>query len=368
MSRFFSKKYDTLTPYVPGEQPRDRRYIKLNTNESPFPPSKKAIEKAEEALGRLNLYSDPDLKFIREALAETYGIDPDEVLVVNGSDEALNFAFMAFADADRPASFPDVTYGFYPVFARLNGVPYREIPLDDAFEITPSDYFHAPGPVVIANPNAQTGIALPLSAIEEIVRQNPGNVVIIDEAYVDFGGESALPLVKKYENLLVVQTFSKSRSLAGARLGFAIGNKALIQDLNTIRCSINPYNVNSVTCALGIGVLSDPEYTKKNAAYVAEVREITKKALRALGFTVTESKSNFILAKHPKVDGGFLYRELKNRGILVRHFDTERLSQYNRITIGSREQMQVLLEIVGKILQELKEGNDPSAAKKEDAQ
>ena len=351
MSRFFSKKYDTLTPYVPGEQPRDRRYIKLNTNESPFPPSKKALEKAEEVLGRLNLYSDPDCKYFREAIAETYGFDPEEVLAVNGSDEALNFAFMAFADEGRPASFPDVTYGFYPVFARLNGIPYREIPLNDAFEITPSDYFNAPGLVVIANPNAQTGIALPMEAIGEIVKQNPGNVVIVDEAYVDFGGESALPLVRKNENLLVIQTFSKSRSLAGARLGFAIGNKALIQDLNTIRCSINPYNVNSVTLAMGIGALSDPEYMKKNAAYIAEIRELTKQALKDLGFTVTESKSNFILAGHPEADGGFLYRELKNRGILIRHFDTERLSQYNRITIGTREQMQVLLEQIKSILQ-----------------
>ena len=354
MSRFFSKKYEDLTPYVPGEQPRDRRFIKLNTNESPFPPSKAALEKAGEVLGRLNLYSDPDCKFFREALAETYDVSPDMVLAVNGSDEALNFAFMAFGDEGRPASFPDVTYGFYPVFAKLNGIPYVEIPLNDRFEITPSDYFNAPGPVVIANPNAQTGIALPLSAIEEIVEKNPGNVVIVDEAYVDFGGESALPLTKKYENLLVVQTFSKSRSLAGARLGFAVGDPALIQDLNTIRCSINPYNVNSTSLALGVGVLSDPEYMKRNAAYIAEVREQTKKALRALGFTVTDSKSNFVLAGHPDADGGYLYRELKNRGILIRHFDTERLSQYNRITIGTREQMQVLTDEIGKILRTLK--------------
>ena len=350
MSKFFSEKYDALTPYVPGEQPRDRRYIKLNTNESPFPPSKKAVEKAKEVLNKLNLYSDPDCKYFREAVAETFGVSPENVLAVNGSDEALNFAFMAFGDENRPASFPDVTYGFYPVFAALNHVPYREIPLDKHFEIAPSDYFNAPGPVVIANPNAQTGIALPLSAVEEIVKQNPGNVVIVDEAYVDFGAESAVPLTKQYENLLVVQTFSKSRSLAGARLGFAIGNAALIQDLNTIRCSINPYNVNSVTLSMGIGALSDPEYMKRNASYVAEIRDVTKSALRALGFTVTDSKSNFVLAGHPDVDGGFLYRELKKRGILVRHFDTERLSQYNRITIGTREQMQVLIEEIKAVM------------------
>ena len=350
MSRFFSKKYDALTPYVPGEQPRERRYIKLNTNESPFPPSKKAVERAAEVLEKLNLYSDPDCRLFREAVAEAFGVAPENVLAVNGSDEALNFAFMAFGDESRPASFPDVTYGFYPVFAALNRIPYREIPLNGRFEITPSDYFNAPGPVVIANPNAQTGIALPLSSVEEIVKQNPDNVVIVDEAYVDFGGESAVPLTKRYENLLVVQTFSKSRSLAGARLGFAIGNAALIQDLNTIRCSTNPYNVNSVTLSMGIGALSDPEYTKRNAEYVAKIREQTKSALRSLGFTVTDSKSNFVLAGHPNVDGGFLYRELKKRGILIRHFDTERLSQYNRITIGTREQMQVLVEEIKAVI------------------
>ncbi|MBO4411797.1 MAG: histidinol-phosphate transaminase [Lachnospiraceae bacterium] len=352
MSRFFTERLSALTPYVPGEQPRDRRYIKLNTNESPFPPSKKALEEAEKVLGTLNLYSDPDCKALRNELAGTYGVSPDEVLVSNGSDEVLNFAFQAFGDETHPVSFPDVTYGFYPVFAALNRIPYREIPLREDFSIDPEDYYQAPGPVILANPNAQTGVALSRAEIEEIVKQNPDNVVVVDEAYVDFGGESAVPLTKQYENLLVIMTFSKSRSLAGSRLGFAIGAPALIQDLNTVRCSTNPYNVNSVTLSLGIGALRDPEYMQKNAAYIAALRETTKEALGALGFTVTNSKANFILARSDRIGGRELYLKLKERGILIRHFDTERLSDYNRITIGSREQMQVLLETIGILLRE----------------
>ncbi len=228
MSQFFSAKYTALTPYTPGEQPRERKYIKLNTNESPFPPSPKAVEYAQNELEKLMLYSDPTCDALVSKAAAYFGLEKDEILFTNGSDEILNFAFMAFCDAEHPAVFADITYGFYQVFAQLNGVPYRTIPLRDDFSIDPADYFGAKGTIFIANPNAPTGLCLPLSAIEAIVQANPDNAVVVDEAYIDFGGESALPLIHKYDNLLVTQTFSKSRSLAGARLGFGAGCRALI--------------------------------------------------------------------------------------------------------------------------------------------
>lgn len=354
MSKFLSTKYETLTPYTPGEQPKERKYNKLNTNESPFPPSQKAIKAAAEAAESLMLYSDPEAKKLTEAIAETVGVTPDCVLATNGSDEILNFAFMAFCDEDHPAIFPDITYGFYSVFAELNGVPYQEIPLNDDFAINAEDYIGANKTVFIANPNAPTGIALSLDTIERIVASNPDNVVVIDEAYVDFGGESAIPLTKKYDNLLVTQTFSKSRSMAGARLGFGVGCPALIADLNTIKYSTNPYNVNSMTMAAGLGVLADPEYTAKNCRAVIENREWTTAELKALGFTMTDSKANFIFAKHGKIGGGELYSKLRERGILVRHFTKPRIAQYNRITVGSRAQMEEFVGAIKTILEEYK--------------
>ena len=354
MSRFFSEKYANLTPYTPGEQPRDMKYIKLNTNESPFPPSDKAVKAAAEAAERLQLYSDPTAKELTAMVAETYGVEPEEVLMTNGSDEILNFAFMAFCDEKTPAAFPEITYGFYPVFAEVNNVPYTKIPLKDDFTIDIRDYFGLNKTIFIANPNAPTGIALTVDEIEEIIRQNPNNVVVIDEAYVDFGAESCVKLIHKYENLLVTQTFSKSRSMAGARLGYGIGNSRLIQDLNTIKYSTNPYNVNSLTMAAGIGMLSDPEYMRKNCETVMKNRAYTMQELKKLGFTMTDSKTNFIFVKHPALDGGELYRALKTRGILVRHFDKDTICQYNRITIGSRQDMEVLVREVEAILEETK--------------
>ena len=240
MSRFFSSKYSALEAYTPGEQPKDMKYIKLNTNESPFAPSPSVIEAAKHEAGKLNLYSDPESAELTRAAAELFSVEYDEILMTNGSDEILNFAFMAFCDESKGIAFPDITYGFYPVFAALNAIPCREIPLKENFSVDPEDYIGIPENVVIANPNAPTGIALTLAQIERIVASDPSRVVIIDEAYVDFGGESAIGLTKKYDNLLVTGTFSKSRSLAGARLGFGIGNKALIDDLKTIKYSTNP--------------------------------------------------------------------------------------------------------------------------------
>ena len=349
MSRFSNDRLKSLTPYTPGEQPKERKYIKLNTNESPYPPSEKAIKKASEAAESLMLYSDPESRVLTEKMAEVLGVSYDEVLMTNGSDEILNFAFMAFCDKDKPAVFPDITYGFYPVFADLNGVPYEEIPLEDDFSIDIKKYFNAGKMVVIANPNAPTGIYLTLSEIEEIVKNNKENVVVIDEAYVDFGNESAISLIRKYDNLLVTGTFSKSRSMAGARLGFGCGNPSLIADLNTIKYSTNPYNVNKMTQAAGIGVLEDEEYTKENLKKIVETREYTKAELSKLGFTLTDSKANFIFAKHNTLSGEEIYKALREKGILVRHFTKEKIKDYNRITVGSREEMDALLSALSEI-------------------
>ncbi len=349
MSRFFSDKFALLSPYTPGEQPKTRKFIKLNTNESPFPPSARAIEAATEAAKSLELYSDPECRALTEKMAETLGVAYEEVLMTNGSDEILNFAFMAFCDAAHPAVFPDITYGFYPVFANLSGIPYEEIPLKDDFSVDVDAFCGIHKTIFIANPNAPTGLLLPLSDIEKIVASNPDNVVVIDEAYIDFGGESAVPLIKKYDNLLVTQTFSKSRSMAGARLGFGVGNAALIRDLNTIKYSTNPYNVNAMTMAAGLGTLSDAAYTERNCRTISENRAYTAEALKKLGFTLTDSRANFLFAKHPRLSGEELYAALREKGILVRHFKKDRISDFCRITVGSREEMETLVKTITEI-------------------
>lgn len=352
MSRYFSEKYSTLKPYVPGEQPRDRRYIKLNTNESPFPPSPKAQAYAAQAARNLQLYSDPECAAITEKMAQLYGLEPSQVFFGNGSDEVLYLAFLCYCDGKTPAVFPDISYGFYKVFAQFLGIEYCQIPLREDFTIDIAPYCNCGGTVFIANPNAPTGQLLSLGQIEQILLTNPNNVVVIDEAYIDFGGESAVSLIGKYDNLLVTQTFSKSRSLAGGRLGMGFGNGKLIQDLRTAKFSINPYNVNAMTMAAGLGALEDEEYTRTNCKTVIENREFTTKELRKLGFTVLDSATNFVLAGHSAVSGGNLYRELKNAGILVRYFDTPRLAPYVRITIGTRQEMETLLTATAKILEE----------------
>lgn len=350
MSRYFSKKFKALVPYTPGEQPKEMKYIKLNTNESPFPPSERAMKKAAEAVKNLQLYCDPECRALVKKASEVFSVDTDEILFTNGSDEILNFAFSAFCDETHPAVFPDITYGFYPVFAEINRVPYEEIPLKDDFTISVDDYIGINKTIFIANPNAPTGIALSLNDIEKIVSSNPESVVVIDEAYVDFGTKSAVSLIHKYSNLLVTQTFSKSRSLAGGRLGFGIACKELIADLNTIKYSTNPYNINSLTQAVGAGVLEDEEYTKSNCKTIIENREYLTKKLEAMGFFVLPSKANFVFARHDKTDGRALYEALKSKGVLVRHFDSERLRDYNRITVGTKEQIDILTQ---KIAEEL---------------
>lgn len=354
MSRFFSEKHLSLEPYVPGEQPKERKYVKLNTNESPFPPAPLALAYAKSVTGSLELYSDPELRDLCDVASSYFRVEKDEIIFTNGSDEILDFAFSAFCDEKHPAVFPDITYGFYPVFAEKYGVPYETVPLERDLSIDVEKYIGVGKTVFLANPNAPTGIALPLEDIERIVASNPDNVVVIDEAYVDFGARSAVKLIKKYDNLLVTQTFSKSRSLAGARLGMGFACKELIRDLNTLRYSTNPYNVNRVTENAGIGALLDDAYMKENCKKIIENREYTVSELKKLGFTLTDSKANFIFAKHPKIGGKELYLKLKERGVLVRHFEKERLFDYNRITIGSLEQMKRFIKETSEILEEVK--------------
>lgn len=352
MSRFLSSRLKQLEPYTPGEQPQIKDLIKLNTNESPFPPSENGIKMASEAARDLNLYPDPECKALTQKIADNLNVDFDEVLVTNGSDEILNFAFMAFCDKDTPAIFPDITYGFYKVFAQLNGVPYREMPLKSDLSINLEEYENCGGTIFIANPNAPTGLYFGPGEIEEVIKSNPDNIVVVDEAYVDFGNRSCASLIKKYDNLLVTQTFSKSRSMAGARLGFGVGSKELIRDLNTIKYSTNPYNINKMTMAAGIGALLDEEYTKSNCAKICENREYTKSELIKMGFEVTDSRANFLFAKHNLISGEKIYQGLRKRSILVRHFGSEKISDYNRITVGTKEQMEKFLCAVAEILEE----------------
>ncbi len=351
MSRYLKQEYQKLEAYTPGEQPRDMQYIKLNTNESPFPPAPAVVAALNgQEVEQLRLYSDPTAKGLKEKLAGLYGVGSENIFLSNGSDDILNFAFMAFGA--EGAIFPDITYGFYPVFAELHGIPYEEKPLMADFTVNKEDYIGKNKLVVIANPNAPTGISLPLDAIEEIVKSNPENVVVIDEAYVDFGGKSCYKLMEDHDNLLVVRTFSKSRCLAGGRLGYAIGPKGLIEDLEKIKYSTNPYNINRLTMRLGEATVDAEDYYLEKCREIVRVREQTAEHLQALGFAVLPSDANFIFAKSTKIGGEELYTELKKRGILVRHFTKERIKDFNRITIGTAEQMDVFCRTVAEILEE----------------
>ena len=352
MSRFLVEKYGSLEPYTPGEQPKDRKFLKLNTNESPFPPSPKAISMAREEAERLMLYSDPECKELSTKMAETLGVKTQNVILTNGSDEVLNFAFMAYCDENTPAVFPDITYGFYKVFAALNAVPYIEIPLLDDFSMPYDALLNAKGTLFIANPNAPTGLLLTLAEVEKILAADPERIVVIDEAYIDFGGESAVALIDKYDNLLVTGTFSKSRSMAGARLGFGVGSSALISDLHRIRYSTNPYNVNRMTAAAGVGALSDKEYFEENCKRIIEARSYAAKELADLGFKMTDSMANFLFVRHERIGGEALYSALREKGVLVRHFNGDRIKEYNRITVGSMDEMRTLIEIIKEILEE----------------
>ena len=349
MSRFLKEAYRTLEAYTPGEQPRDMQYIKLNTNESPYPPAPSVVEAmTAEQVELLRLYSDPTAKNLKEKLGKLYDVAPETVFVSNGSDEVLNFAFMAFGG--KGVIFPEISYGFYEVYADLYQLESEKVPLKPDFSIDYRDYCGKGKMVVIANPNAPTGMSIPVCQIEEILKSNPDSLVLIDEAYVDFGGESCLPLIRKYDNLLVTRTFSKSRCLAGGRLGYAFGNAAIIADLEKIKYSTNPYNINRLTLLLGEKTVEAESYYQEKCGEIILTREWTAKQLEALGFRVLPSQTNFLFAKTDKLDGGELYNALKARGILVRHFSNPKISQYNRITIGTREQMERFVETVNEIL------------------
>ncbi len=349
MSKFLNSRYAALEAYTPGEQPRDMQYIKLNTNESPYPPAPAVVAAMNgEEVANLRLYSDPTAKGLKEKLAGLYSLMPENIFLSNGSDDILNFAFMAYGQ--KGAIFPDITYGFYPVFAQLHGVEYTEIPLKTDFSINPEEYLNQNKLIVIANPNAPTGMSLGLPAIEAIIKSNPDGVVVIDEAYVDFGGVSCYKLIEKYENLLVCRTFSKSRCLAGGRLGYAFGSPALIADLEKIKYSTNPYNINRLTMLLGEKTVEQDGYYQEKCQAIIATRQKAAEELKGLGFEVLPSDANFLFARHPEMSGEALYLQLKNRGILVRHFSKERIKEYNRITVGTPQEMQALISTIKEIL------------------
>ena len=350
MSRFLSGALRQLVPYVPGEQPHQRRYIKLNTNESPYPPAPGVLRAVGVEAADLRLYPDPEARELKAALAARHHVGPENIFVGNGSDEVLNFAFLAFASDGRGAAFADITYGFYPVFCSLYHIPTRIVPLRENFTLDPEDYYGLGRTIVLANPNAPTGLALGRAQVEEIVKANQDSVVIVDEAYVDFGGESCVELTRRYGNLLVVQTFSKSRSLAGARLGFAVGNRELIADLETIKFSTNPYNVNRLTLRAGAEALAEQRYYDKCCQAIMETRDRTAEQLRGMGFTVLPSRTNFLFVRREGLDGGAIYRGLKDRGVLVRHFDQARIQNFVRVTVGTPEQMNIFLEKLRELL------------------
>ena len=352
MSRFLSPALSAVTPYTPGEQPQDQQYIKLNTNESPYLPSPAVIAAvSEHEVEKLRLYSDPACADLLKAAAAHFGLQPEQIMPGNGSDENLFFALRAFCDADHPLAYADITYGCYGVWCGLMHIPSHIIPLKEDFTLDPKDYYGLNQTIVLANPNAPTGIALPRAEIEGILKANPNNVVIVDEAYVDFGGESCVPLIDQYENLLVVQTFSKSRQLAGARLGLAMGNAKLIADLNRVKFSLNPYNINRLTLKAGQAALEDTAYFEKTRAAIMDTRAWTMQQLTDRGFTVLDSRANFVFSSTERINGGVLYKKLKENGILVRHFDAPRIENWLRITIGTPEQMQALMDAVDKILE-----------------
>lgn len=353
MTKFLSPEALRLKPYTPGEQPRDQQYIKLNTNESPFPPSPKVVEAVSQAqVGMLNLYSDPTCKVLEDAIAAFYGVEAENVTSGNGSDEVLAFAFRAFAGEGKPLIYADITYGCYKTWAALFGIESRVIPLREDLSVNVEDYMDLDGTIVLANPNAPTGMLLPESDIRRLLEADPDRVVIVDEAYAHFGAESLVPLTKEYDNLLVVQTMSKNRNLAGARVGYAMGSAALVSAVNRVKYSFNPYNVNRLSLIAGAAALEDKEYFERCCAAICDIRAWATAALEARGFTVLPSYSNFIFARSDALPGGELYAKLKERGILVRWFDLDRIRPFVRITIGSQQQMEALVGAIDELLKE----------------
>lgn len=368
MSRFFSKDLESLSPYTPGEQPKEAGLIKLNTNENPYGPGPKVVEVLRaQTTEILRLYPDPECRELTLAIEAYYQLSPGQVMVGNGSDEILGFAFIAYSGEDKKIIFPETSYGFYQVFGRVFKADFETVPLKEDLTIDPSDYYNAKGTIVLANPNAPTGMGLTRNEIEGILQTNPDNLVIIDEAYVDFGGESCVPLIDKYDNLLVIQTFSKSRSLAGCRVGFALGNKEIIADLNRIKNSFNPYNLDRLAIGIATAAINDSEYFEATRQEIMETREWFASEMTKRGFKVLPSQANFVFAKYGQltsleaerlnelgisVSGKAYFDALRGKNILVRHFDKPQICDYVRITIGTKAEMEQLLMATNAILME----------------
>ncbi|MBR4541130.1 MAG: histidinol-phosphate transaminase [Lachnospiraceae bacterium] len=350
----FKDNLRKIAPYIPGEQPKDvSKVIKLNTNENPYPASPGAEEIACNLRDdKMRLYPPTDAGKLSRAIAKYYGVPEKNTFVGVGSDDVLATAFIACFNSDKPILFPDVTYSFYDVWAELYKIPYKTVPLDDDFKIVKEDYLQENGGIVIANPNAPTSINLPLEDVEFIIKNNPDSVVIVDEAYVDFGGESAIPLLKKYDNLMVVQTFSKSRSMAGMRIGYAFASDAIIQAMNDVKFSINSYTMNYPAVEMGVAAIDDEEYYKATIAKIVKTREKAVKELKKRDFTVLDSKTNFLFISHKRVKALKLFADLKNRGIFVRHWDKPRIGNFLRVTVGTDAQMKKLYEALDEILAE----------------
>ena len=340
-----------VEPYIPGEQPKDKGIIKLNTNENPYPPADGVIKALKDYnANNLRLYPDPSSEELVKALAYRYGVKLSQVFVGVGSDDVISMAFMTFFNSNKPIIFPDITYSFYDVWAKVYNIPYETKPLDENFRINSDDYNCENGGIIFPNPNAPTGVYESLDKIESIIKANPDVIVMIDEAYIDFGGVSCIPLLKKYDNLLVIQTFSKSRSLAGARIGFAIGNEMLIKYLNDVKFSVNSYTMNSLTQIIGVEAVKDESYFEETINKIIQTREKTKLKLKELGFTFPDSKSNFIFASHPDKPASEIFEELKRKKIFVRYWDKPRINNYLRITIGTNKEMDIFFEALEDIL------------------
>ena len=350
MNKFWNEKVKNIKPYVPGEQPKDKKYIKLNTNESPYPPApgvKKAI--SESDAGDLRLYPDPDVSELKKEIAAYYNLNEDQIFVGNGSDEVLAFSYMAFFNKNDNIYYSDITYSFYTVYSDLFDLNENLITLKKNYEINIKDYKNLDGGIIIANPNAPTSIGLKLNDIEDIIKNNINNIVIIDEAYIDFGGESAYSLINRYDNLLVIQTFSKSRSLAGMRLGFALGNKELIDGLKRIKFSFNSYTINRMSIVSGIEAIKDKKYFEEMSKKIITTREKTAVELKKIGFEVLDSKANFLFIRHKNVPGSDLYQKLREEGVLVRYFNKKNIDDFIRVTIGTDNDMDIFIKKIKKI-------------------
>lgn len=351
MKEFWSGRVRDMIPYVPGEQPKDRKFIKLNTNENPYPPSPRVAQAVADAVADLRLYPDPECVALRQAVAQAVGLSAENVFCGNGSDEVLSFAFQAFFDKEKAITVPDITYSFYEVFVKYLDLTANLVPLKEDFSLPVEKFLRCPGGVVLANPNAPTGQSISLESIEKILTSNPDNVVLVDEAYVDFGGETAAGLVPQYPNLLVVQTASKSRSLAGLRVGWALGQPNLIGALRCVRDSINSYTVDRLASAAAVAALEDGAYLEETRKAIMATRDATLERLKALGFAVLPSQANFLFVRHPQVAGKALYDSLRQRGILVRRWDIPRIQDDLRISIGTPEEMDALCAALAEVLQ-----------------